>query len=82
MRGIKDNIYIVGDVANKSRSGFPVLGILLLILVTLKVLGKITLPWVWVLTPLWILPVTILVALVIILVISIIAVLVAFALGR
>jgi len=56
MRGIKDNIYIVGDIASKSRRGFPVLGILLIILVTLKVLGKTTIPWIWILTPLWVLP--------------------------
>jgi len=30
------------------------IGLLSLILITLKVLGKITISWVWVLSPLWI----------------------------
>lgn len=35
-------------------SSFPVLGLLGAVLVVLKVLGKITLAWKWVLAPFWI----------------------------
>lgn len=41
---MKENIIIRGT---------PILGILGVILVVLKVLEQITLPWVWVLAPFW-----------------------------
>lgn len=43
----KDNKVVVN-------SGLPVLGILGSTLIVLKLLGKITIPWVWVLAPFWI----------------------------
>lgn len=43
----KDNKVVVN-------AGFPVLGILGSTLIVLKLLGKITIPWVWVLAPFWI----------------------------
>jgi hypothetical protein len=36
----------------KMKIGFP--GLLALVFITLKLLGKITWPWLWVLSPLWI----------------------------
>lgn len=33
---------------------FPVLGLLGVVLVILKVLGEISLPWIWVLAPFWV----------------------------
>jgi len=67
----------VGDVVNitvrKGRTGIPVLSTLLIILVVLKVLGKIQLAWVWVLLPLWILPALVVGAMVIMLLIAIVA---------
>lgn len=37
----------------KSNSNFPILGLLGLIFVTLKLVGVITWPWIWVLSPFW-----------------------------
>ena len=42
----------VNTTASKSGIGF--LGILTLIFITLKLLGKITWSWLWVLAPIWI----------------------------
>ncbi len=53
----KDNKVVVN-------AGFPVLGILGSTLIVLKLLGKITIPWVWVLAPFWIPAAVILVLLV------------------
>lgn len=38
---------------NTRNGGFPLLGILGVIFVTLKLTGSITWPWIWVLAPFW-----------------------------
>ena len=42
------------DNNTKSNSGIGFVGVLTLIFITLKLLGKITWSWIWVLSPLWI----------------------------
>lgn len=42
------------ETKTQAVSSFPVLGLLGAVLVILKVLGKITLAWKWVLAPFWI----------------------------
>ena len=42
------------DVKVVTTSSFPVFGLLGAVLVVLKILGKITLTWKWVLAPFWI----------------------------
>lgn len=37
-----------------SSGGIGFTGLLLLVFITLKLLGKITWPWIWVLSPIWI----------------------------
>ena len=39
---------------NSSSSGIGVTGLLLIVFITLKLLGKITWSWWWVLSPMWI----------------------------
>lgn len=39
---------------NQSNKGIGFVGILTLIFITLKLLGKITWSWLWVLSPIWI----------------------------
>ena len=39
---------------NAGSTGIGFLGLLTLIFITLKLLGKITWPWLWVLSPIWI----------------------------
>ncbi len=42
------------QVTRTSVASFPVLGLLGAVLVVLKVLGKITIAWKWVLAPFWV----------------------------
>ena len=41
------------EIKTTTSGGFPVLGLLGAVLVILKVLGKISLSWFWVLAPFW-----------------------------
>jgi hypothetical protein len=42
------------NASSSSSGGVGFFGLLTIVLITLKLLGKISLPWVWVLSPLWI----------------------------
>jgi hypothetical protein len=42
------------DTSNASDGGVGFVGLLTLVFITLKLLGKIAWPWVWVLSPIWI----------------------------
>ena len=44
----------MSDKTSSSSSGIGFTGLLTIVFVTLKLLGKITWPWVWVLSPIWI----------------------------
>jgi uncharacterized membrane protein YqjE len=40
--------------ARSSSSGIGFVGLLTIVFITLKLLGKITWPWIWVISPIWI----------------------------
>lgn len=40
--------------ATNASGGIGFVGLLTIVLIVLKILGKLTCPWIWVLSPLWI----------------------------
>ena len=44
----------MADISSSSSGGIGFAGILTIVFITLKLLGKITWSWLWVLSPIWI----------------------------
>lgn len=44
----------MNDKKVETSSGIGFLGILAIVFIVLKIIGKITWPWIWVLAPIWI----------------------------
>jgi hypothetical protein len=44
----------MSDKTSSSSSGIGFTGLLTIVFITLKLIGKITWPWIWVLSPIWV----------------------------